>query len=232
MEQNIEKLEKNIDIKFKDKNLLKTAFIHRSYLNEHPEEPLPHNERLEFLGDAVLGMVISEYLYIHFPGHPEGDLTNFRSSLVNARILSQISASLKLGDYLFLSKGEEATGGRQRQYILANTFEALLGAIFLDLGLEAAKKFIFNQLLPPLAEILEKRLYRDFKSLLQEKSQEELATTPSYKVLKETGPDHAKLFLVGVYLGKKKLAQGAGSSKQSAEQEAAAAALENWGEKG
>ena len=232
MEQNIEQLEQNLDIKFEDKNLLKTAFIHRSYLNEHPGEPLPHNERLEFLGDAVLGMVISEYLFIQFPDHPEGDLTNFRSSLVNARILSQISASLNLGDYLFLSKGEEASGGRQRQYILANTFEALLGAIFLDRGLEETKKFVLRYLLPPLKEIIEKQLYRDFKSILQEKSQEELATTPSYKVLKETGPDHAKVFLVGVYLGKKKLAQGAGSSKQLAEQEAATVALENWDKKG
>src|SRR4030042_4915742 len=128
------KLEKILNIKFKDKNLLRTAFIHRSYLNEHPEETLPQNERLEFLGDAVLGMVVSEYLYNQYPKHPAGDLTNFRSSLVNAKSISQAAASLKIGDYLYLSRGEEATGGRNRQYILANTFEALIGALFLDQG--------------------------------------------------------------------------------------------------
>src|SRR4030042_572637 len=172
MTNNLESLEKSLNIEFKNKDLLRIAFIHRSYLNEHPEEQLPHNERLEFLGDAVLGLVVSEYLYNHYPNHPEGDLTNFRSSLVNAKILSTAASSLKIGDYLYLSKGEEATGGRNRQYILANTFESLIGAIFLDRGIEEAKKFIKNFLLPNLPEIIEKKLYKDFKSLLQEKSQE------------------------------------------------------------
>src|SRR4030043_194189 len=156
MENNLNRLEKDIEISFKDKNLLKTTFIHRSYLNEHPEEKLPHNERLEFLGDAVLGLVVSEYLYNHYPNHPEGDLTNFRSSLVNAKILSTAASSLKIGDYLYLSKGEEATGGRNRQYILANTFESLIGAIFLGQGLAQSKKFIENFILVYLHEIITK----------------------------------------------------------------------------
>ena len=228
MNSHLEKLEKILGVKFHDKNLLKTAFIHRSYLNEHPEESLSNNERLEFLGDAVLGMIVSEYLYKAYPKHPEGDLTNFRSSLVNAKALSLAAASLEIGDYLFLSKGEEATGGRSRQYILANTFEALVGSIFLDQGASAAKKFVEAHLLPDLAEIIEKKLYKDFKSLLQEKAQEDLSTTPVYKVLEESGPDHAKTFRVGVYTGKTLSAEGAGSSKQAAEQEAAKAALEKW----
>ena len=147
MESNLEELEKQIKIAFKDKTLLQTAFIHRSYLNEHPEEKLGSNERLEFLGDAVLGMIVSEYLYQKFPLQPEGDLTNFRSSLVNAKTLSQAAASLDLGKYLRLSKGEEATGGRNRQYILGNTFEALVGAVFLDQGTLAATEFLETHLL-------------------------------------------------------------------------------------
>jgi len=228
METSIEELEKSLSLKFKNKNSIKTAFIHRSYLNEHPEETLPHNERLEFLGDSVLGMLVSEYLYKKFPDHPEGDLTNFRSSLVNARILSQISSSLNLGTFLYLSKGEESTGGRTRQYILANTLEAFIGALFLDSGLEITNKFVLKYILPPLSEIIEKKLYKDFKSLLQERSQEEQGLTPIYKILKETGPDHEKTFLTGVYLGKKKISEGRGSSKQLAEQEAARIALEIW----
>ncbi|OGY22251.1 MAG: ribonuclease III [Candidatus Woykebacteria bacterium GWB1_45_5] len=228
MTNELEKLEKNLGFKFKNKNLLQAAFIHRSYLNEHPEEKLPHNERLEFLGDAVLGLVVSAYLYKQYPNHPEGDLTNFRSSLVNAKSLSQAAAFLKIGDYLYLSRGEETTGGRNRQYILANTFEALVGAIFLDQGVEEAKRFVQKYLLPHLPEIIEKKLYKDFKSLLQERAQEELSTAPIYKVLEEKGPDHAKTFQIGVYIGKTLAAQGKGSSKQTSEQEAARKALENW----
>jgi len=229
MDSKLKDFEKRLGIKFRDKNLLKTAFIHRSYLNEHPAENLPNNERLEFLGDAVLGMVVSEHLYKNYPTHPEGDLTNFRSSLVNAKALSTAAASLEIGNYLFLSKGEEATGGRSRQYILANTFEALVGAIFLDQGAEVAKKFIEANLLPHLPEIIEKKLYKDYKSALQEKAQEDLATTPVYKVIEESGPDHAKTFRIGVFIGKNLAAEGTGSNKQAAEQEAAKTALENWG---
>lgn len=231
MASNLEKLETILGVHFKDKNLLRSAFIHRSYLNEHPEEKLPHNERLEFLGDAVLGIVVSEYIYSQYPQNPEGDLTNFRSSLVNAKSLSQAASSLKIGEYLYLSKGEEATGGRNRQYILANTFEALVGALFLDQGLGASRKFIQKYLLLHLPEIIEKKLYKDFKSLLQEKAQEELSVTPIYKVLEESGPDHAKTFQIGVYIGKKLFANGGGNSKQAAEQQSARKALEKWSKK-
>lgn len=232
MDRNLSELEKKLKITFKDKNLLKTAFIHRSYLNEHPDEKLSNNERLEFLGDSVLGLIVSEHLYQAYPKHPEGDLTNFRSSLVNARTLSKISLDLNLGEYLFLSRGEEATGGRTRQYILANTFESLIGAIFLDQGIEKAKSFISSSILPSLPEIIEKKLYKDFKSGLQEKAQEDLSITPIYRVVLETGPDHAKTFRTAVFLGDKKIGEGEGTSKQAAEQEAARVALEKWVAKG
>ena len=224
---NFAQLEKKLNLKFKRKDLVKSAFIHRSYLNEHPEENLPHNERLEFLGDAVLGFIVSDYLFRTYSSKSEGDLTNYRSSIVNAKILSEVAADLSLGSYLLLSRGEEATGGRTRQYILANTYESFLGAIFLDLGLEASTNFIQKTLIPKLKNIIEKKLYKDYKSNLQELSQERFSITPSYKVLKEEGPDHAKTFIIGVYLGKKKIAEGNGGSKQAAEQSAAKAALEN-----
>jgi len=220
-----ESLEKRLNLKFKNKDLLKTAFIHRSYLNEHPEETLPHNERLEFLGDSVLGFIVSEYLYQKFPKHPEGDLTNYRSSLVNAKTLSEVAKKIDLGKYLLLSKGEEATGGRERQYLLANTFEALLGAIYLDCGLKKAASLIKDKLLPELDQIISKKLYKDFKSAFQELSQEKKNITPTYRVLAEEGPDHNRTFTVGVYLGDEKIAEGTGKSKQSAEQAAAEAAI-------
>ena len=163
----LEEIEKFLKITFKDKNLLRSAFIHRSYLNEHSEEKLPHNERLEFLGDSVLGFVVSEFLFKEYPDRPEGDLTNFRSSIVNARALAEAARKLSLGKYLLLSKGEEATGGRDRQYLLANTFEALLGAIYLDSGLAAASELIEGELLPLLPEIITKGSYKDFKSAFQ-----------------------------------------------------------------
>lgn len=220
-------LENKLGLNFKDKNLLKTAFIHRSFLNEHPKERLPHNERLEFLGDSVLGFVISNYLYKKYPNHPEGDLTNFRSSIVNAKILAKVAQDLVLGDYLYLSRGEEATGGRGRQYILANTYESLLGAIYLDHGLEEATKFITNSLIPHLGQIIKKKLYKDYKSQLQEISQARFNITPSYKLISEKGPDHTKIFEIGAYLDKKILAKGTGQSKQASEQAAAKIVLEN-----
>jgi ribonuclease-3 len=223
-----EKLQEEIKIEIADKELLRNAFIHRSFLNEHPEEKQPNNERLEFLGDSVLSFVVSEHLYQKYPDHPEGDLTNFRASLVNAKALSQIAAKLHLGEYLLLSRGEEASGGRSRQYLLANTFEALLGAIYLDKGTEVARDFVHKQVLPFLPKIIEDKTYKDFKSLLQEHSQEKKGATPIYRVTSEVGPDHAKTFTMGVYLGSTLLAEGAGQSKQEAEQEAAKKALENW----
>lgn len=227
-----EELENSLNIHFSNKELLRSAFIHRSFLNEHSEEKLPHNERLEFLGDSVLGFVVSEFLYKKYPDRPEGDLTNFRSSIVNARTLAEAASKLELGKYLLLSKGEEATGGRNRQYLLANTFEALLGAIYLDLGLQPARELINRELLPLLPEIITKGSYKDFKSALQEQSQEKLNVTPTYKVMQETGPDHDRTFTVGVFLNDKQVGQGTGKSKQQAEQEAASAALENFSKLG
>ena len=231
MEPNLGNLETYLKLKFKNKDILKNAFIHRSYLNEHPEVSIPHNERLEFLGDAVLGLIVSEHLFNKYPNHPEGDLTNFRSSLVNARTLSTAAASLELGQYLYLSKGEESTGGRARQYILANTFEALVGAIYIDQGLLPTKKFVEKFLLIYLDDIIDKKLYKDFKSLLQEKFQEQLGVTPSYRIVEEKGPDHAKIFRTAVYLNNKKISTGTGNSKQAAEQQAAKQALETWSKK-
>lgn len=226
---NLKDIEGKIGLEFKNKNLLKTAFIHRSYLNEHPKEHLGHNERLEFLGDSVLGFIISDYLFEKFPKHPEGDLTNFRSSIVNAKILSVVARELELGKYLFLSRGEEATGGRDRQYLLANTYESLLGAIYLDSGTESSKKFIHKTLLPHLKAIIENKLYKDYKSQLQEIAQAKFNITPNYNIISEKGPDHTKTFETGAYLGKKLLAKGEGKSKQDAEQEAAKRALEKLG---
>jgi ribonuclease-3 len=223
-------IERKINIEFKDKSLLRNAFIHRSYLNEHPEEILSNNERLEFLGDSVLAFVVSEHLYRNYPKHPEGDLTNFRAAIVNAKSLAGAAKELDLGSYLLLSRGEEATGGRTRQYLLANTFEALLGAIYLDQGINAAKDFIYQFLLPSLPNIIEQELYKDYKSKLQELSQEKLGITPVYKVISESGPDHAKTFKMGVFLGEKITAEGEGTSKQTAEQEAAKKALAAWTE--
>lgn len=228
MAKDLKELEKTLSLKFINKQLLKSAFIHRSYLNEHPDEKLPHNERLEFLGDAVLGFVVSKFLYKNYPSHPEGDLTNFRSSVVNTRSLAKASSLLDLGGYLFLSKGEEVTGGRGRQFILANTLESLIGAIYLDLGLSESENFIEKKLLNNLPEIIAKKLYKDFKSVFQEKVQEKMGSTPTYRVIEERGPDHEKTFKVGVSVNKKLLAEGFGPSKQSAEQEAAKMALENW----
>lgn len=218
-------LEKKINLKFKNKNILKNAFIHRSYLNEHTEEKLSNNERLEFLGDAVLSFIVSEYLYQEYPNHPEGDLTNFRAAVVNARSLARISESLELGKHLFLSRGEEATGGRNRQYLLANTFEALLGSIYLDQGVPAAKKFVEKYVLPSLKEIISQELYKDYKSRFQELVQETRGITPVYRVVKEEGPDHEKEFTTGAYLGEELVATGVGRSKQEAEQESAKSAL-------
>ena len=222
---NLSQLEEKLGLKFKNQDLFQTAFIHRSYLNEKAAFTLPSNERLEFLGDAVLQLVVSEHLYKKFPGEPEGNLTNYRASIVNARTLSSVSASLGLGEYLMLSRGEEASGGRSRPYLLANTFEALLGAIYLDLGLEPAHKFVHRYIIPELTSIIEQDLFKDYKSKLQEQAQEKLSLTPIYKVLKEEGPDHAKEFTVGVFLGEKEVGRGIGASKQIAEQEAAKEAL-------
>jgi ribonuclease-3 len=217
--------EKKIGIKFKNQNLLRQVFIHRSYLNENVGFDLDHNERLEFLGDAVLELIVTQYLYENYK-NPEGELTNWRAALVKGPSLSEVAKNLSMGEYLYLSKGEEKTGGKSRQLILANSFEALIGAIYLDQGFEKARRFVEKYLLCKLKDVLDKKLYIDPKSKLQELAQESMGITPSYKVLAEYGPDHAKSFTVGVYLKDKLIGQGSGSSKQSAEQSAASSALE------
>ncbi len=229
MPKDIQTFEKEIGVSFIDAALLRQAFTHRSYLNEHRSEGGGHNERLEFLGDAVLELVSTHFLYEKYPDKPEGDLTAFRASLVNAITLSEVASALGMNDYLLLSRGEAKDNGRARQMLLANAFEALIGAIYLDQGYDAAKVFIENNLFPKIDEIVKKRLWQDPKSTLQEKIQEAEGSTPHYSVLKETGPDHDKHFTVGVYAKDTLLAQGDGKSKQEAEQTAARAALEARG---
>jgi ribonuclease-3 len=217
--------EKKLGLKFKNKDLLIQAFCHRSFLNENPQFHLSHNERLEFLGDAVLELVITHYLYQTYPEKSEGELTNWRAALVNAKMLGSVAKGLGFNDFLLLSKGEAKEIGKARQYILANTFEALIGAIFLDQGYEVCREFIKKYLIVKLPEIIEKGLFKDAKSRLQEEAQERWGITPTYKVLEEWGPDHAKHFIVGVFLGEELITKGQGSSKQEAEEEAAKAAL-------
>jgi len=219
-------LEKNLGLDFKNKDLLTQAFAHRSYLNENPNFKLEHNERLEFLGDAVMELIVTEHLYKEYPDKAEGELTNWRASLVNAKMLTQVAEELQFNDFLLLSKGEEKETGKARAYILANTFEALLGAIYLDTGYYATDEFLKKYLLPRLDRIIKTGAYKDSKSRFQECSQDKQSITPSYKVIKETGPDHNKNFVVGVFLKDELVAEGTGSSKQEAEEAAAKKALE------
>lgn len=225
MENNLPELEKKIGFVANDKALLQQALVHRSYLNEHRDFGLDHNERLEFLGDAVLELVSTEYLYNNF-SNPEGELTNFRSALVNGKMLAKIAHEVGLEDHLLMSKGEEKDTGKARQYILANAVEAVIGAIYLDQGYEAAKKFIMEKILVHMDDVLEEKLYQDPKSKFQEEAQERIGITPSYKVEKEWGPDHDKHFVIGVYIGSEKIAEGEGTSKQSAQRRAAEKGLE------
>ncbi len=217
-----------IGVSFNDIGLLREAFTHRSYLNEHRSTGLRHNERLEFLGDAVLELVITEYLFAKYPEEPEGRLTAYRSALVNTNSISDAASDWNMNDYLLLSRGEAKDQGRARAYILANTFEAVIGAIFLDQGYDAAKEFIAKSLFDRLDEIVGKRLWQDAKSLFQEEAQERTGVTPSYDVIRETGPDHDKSFEVGVYINGELIGKGMGRSKQDAEQ---AAALEGLNKK-
>lgn len=222
-------LEKILNIQFKNTELLQQALVHRSYLNEHPSFHLGHNERLEFLGDAVLELVVTEYLYNNYP-NPEGELTNWRASLVNSKMLSKISEKLDLEKFLFLSRGESKyTNTKARQYIQANALEALIGAIYLDSGYDASKTFIEKHILSELAHILEFKLYFDPKSKFQEIAQEKTGITPAYKVMSESGPDHNKKFTIGVYLDKEFVADGIGTSKQEAQEDAAQKGLDQKG---
>ncbi len=219
------KLEKQLKVDFKNKNILTQAFCHRSYLNENPDCGLENNERLEFLGDAVLELVITEYLYREYPKKSEGELTNWRAALVNAKMLAEIAKNLGFNDFILLSRGETKEEGKARQYILANTFEAFVGALYLDLGYKICQDFIAKHLIKELPEIIKNGLYKDAKSSFQEEAQEQKGITPIYKVLEEWGPDHAKNFIVGVYLEEELMARGEGSSKQEAELAAAKEAL-------
>lgn len=224
----LKKLQEQLGIKFDDEILLLNAFVHRSYLNENSGFNLPSNERLEFLGDACLELIISECLYQKYPNEPEGILTNYRSALVNTRSLAESADRLNLGKYLLLSRGEEQGGGRQSEYLLANTFEALLGAIYLDQGYEKTAQIVQKYVFEKIEDIIAQETHKDPKSKLQELTQAELSLTPEYIILSEWGPDHDKTFRVAVKIREKTIGIGTGHSKQRAELQAAETALENW----
>lgn len=224
----INELENLIGYSFKNARLLEEALTHRSYLNENPREGISHNERLEFLGDSVLELAVTEDLFSRFPQYEEGTLTSFRAALVNYIMLANIAREIKLDGFLRLSKGESKDTGRAREVILANAMEALIGAIYLDSGYASSRAFILKVIMPHLQGVMESESYRDPKSTLQEKTQAELKLTPSYKLIGEEGPDHAKVFKMGVYFGDKLEAVGSGPSKQEAEVAAAKEALKKF----
>ncbi len=225
----VAKFAEKIGVQFTNIALLEQAFTHRSYLNEHREEKLLHNERLEFLGDAVLELVVTRYLFERFPNDNEGELTAYRAALVNTNTISNVALSLGMNDYLLLSRGEAKDTGRARQYILANTFESVVGAIYLDQGYDVAADFIAQNIFPLTDDIVAKKLWQDDKSHFQEEAQERVSMTPTYKIMSESGPDHDKHFTVGVFLGAEMIADGTGKSKQEAEQMAARNALSKKG---
>lgn len=225
MEKDISPLEKKIGVTFSNPNTLRQALVHRSYLNEHRNFPLDQNERLEFLGDAVLELVVTRHLFDTYP-NPEGELTNWRASLVNSHMLSLIAEQLGIEQYLYLSRGEaKDENTKARQSILANAVEAIIGAIYLDKDYDTAGTFIHTYIISKLPHILKHKLYMDAKSRFQEAAQEREGVTPTYRVLEESGPDHNKTFVVGVYLGNVCVASGEGSSKQEAQMEAATEGL-------
>lgn len=228
MTSSIEQLAERIGVQFRDISLLRMACTHRSYLNENRGAGLEHNERLEFLGDAVLELVVTTFLFKKFPKKPEGELTAFRSAIVNAVSLGKVAEHIGLNQFMLLSKGESKDTGRARFIILANAIEAVIGAVYLDQGYDAAANFISSKILDivDIDEIIQKKLWLDAKSRFQEKAQEKAGVTPSYKTLKEVGPDHDKQFTLGVFLGDVQVASGTGPSKQEAEQKAAEKALD------
>lgn len=225
MDKDFSQFEKTIAYAFKDKALLRMAFTHRSFLNESKGGRFEHNERLEFLGDAVLELVVTDFLFREY-NKPEGVLTTYRSALVNAVTLSEVAGNLGVNDFLLLSKGEAKDTGRARQFILANTFEAIIGAMYMDGGYEPAKKFIDTVLLSFAEKMIARGNLVDAKSAFQEKAQDKVGITPSYKLMKQSGPDHEKYFTIAVFLDKDQIATGEGKSKQEAEQNAAQKALE------
>jgi ribonuclease-3 len=224
----IAQLEKNLGIVFKDKDLITEALTHRSYLNEEPAWRLPHNERLEYLGDAVLELIVSEELFEKFPKQPEGQLTVLRAALVNYQILARVAEVMGLQDFILMSRGERKDTGRAREVILANAIEAVIGAIYLDQGLEKTRTIVKKFVMANLDDVLTTKSYKDAKSELQEIVQEKLRVTPTYRVLGEEGPAHKRVFTMGVYFGEKLIAEGEGQSKQDAEIEAAKNALAKY----
>ena len=224
------KLQSILGVEFNDTEVLLSAITHRSYLNEHREATWAHNERLEFLGDAVLELVITDYLFTKYPDKPEGELTAVRAALVNTVSLAEASEQLGINKFLLMSKGEAKDEGRARQYILANAFESCIGALYIDQNYETAKEFIARHLFGKTDEIVDKQLWQDAKSRFQELAQEHASITPTYETIEQEGPDHDRVFTVGVYLRKEKIAEGTGRSKQEAEQAAAEKGLvvKNW----
>ncbi len=232
MKKDISGLEESLGVQFTDKDLLRQAMVHRSYLNEHRDFPLEHNERLEFLGDAVLELVVTDHLYLNYP-NPEGELTNWRASLVNSQMLAMIAEQIEVEPYMYLSRGEaKENNSKARHSILANSVEAIIGAIYLDKDYDTAATFIHKNIISKLPYILKNKLYLDAKSRLQETAQEKVGITPSYKVVGESGPDHKKTFAVAVFLNDEQVAIGEGTSKQEAQMSAAELALEakGWAE--
>ena len=226
IKNNFLKLEKELKISFRNKDLLIQAFCHRSFVNENKFLDLKNNERLEFLGDAVLELIVTEHIFLNFPTKSEGILTNWRAALVNTKTLSRTARKIGFDKYILLSKGQKRDKGKAMQCILAGNFEAFLGALYLDQGYKKCDAFIKKYLLGQLPDIIKKHLVRDSKSLFQEKVQEKNKITPIYKVLKEWGPDNKRHFIIGVYLGERLIAKGEGLSKKEAEEDAAKKALE------
>jgi ribonuclease III len=227
----MEELLEKWNIVYKNIELYNQAVVHRSFINENPKHKNGHNERLEFLGDAVLELIVTDFIFAKYPNHPEGDMTSYRSSLVNAGTLSNVAINLDINRYMKLSKGEskETEITRARMSILADAYEAIIGAMYLDLGYEACNKWVMRTLLINSDEIIGGGSYRDPKSLVQEMCQDKNQLTPTYKVLEESGPDHDKLFIVGIYFGDKMVRDGRGKSKQLAEVDAARNALNHLG---
>lgn len=222
---NKEEFEKKCQIEISNLDLYIEAMTHRSYLNENKDHDYPHNERLEFLGDAVLELIVTENLFDNF-NNPEGEMTSWRAALVNGEMLAQVAREIDIDPFLMMSKGESKDTGRARNYLLANAMEAIIGAIYKDKGYNAAKDFVVRFIIVKLKEVLDKKLYLDPKSYFQEKAQEVENITPHYQVLGETGPDHDKVYLVGVFLNDEKVAEGEGVSKQEAQRAAARNGLE------
>ena len=219
-------LENKLNIFFSNKELLKTAFMHRSYLNEHKNLKAESNEKLEFLGDSVLSLITSSYLFKKYPEFSEGEYTDIKASLVKTESLTDSAIKLELGDYIFLSKGENNSGGRVNKNILADCFEALIGAIFLEKGFNRAYKFTLDYLIEDkLGEIIDKKLYFSSKSKFQEIMQQKYKVMPDYKLVKESGPEHKRIFNIAIYFRGKKLAEGMGMTKKQAEEVAARKAL-------